>query len=83
MFFKRVEAFTPFTFTPIVFIQRLLSSARKALGFVCSGINSPRLINCNTSKTILSCLLRDDNDNCKTITKTFTKGDSRSNKVGV
>ena len=75
--------FTLFAFTSIVFVQRLLSSVRKALGFVCFGINSPCLINCNTSKTISSCFLRDDSDNYKTITKTFTKGDLRSNKVGV
>ena len=80
---KGEEAYTLFTFTSIVFIQRLLYSARKALGFVCFDINSLCLINCNTSKTISSCFLRDDDDNYKTITKTFTKGDSRSNKVGV
>ena len=36
--FKRVEVFTLFAFTSIVFVQRLLSSVRKALGFVCFGI---------------------------------------------
>ena len=58
--------------------------AMKALGFVCFGINSPRLIvNCNTSQTISSCFIRGDNDSYQTIAKTFTKGDSHRNKAGV
>ena len=54
---------------------------RKALGFVCLGINSRHLI-CNTSQTISSCFIRGDNDSYQTIAKTFTKGDSHSNKAG-
>ena len=59
----------PFNVQRIVSVQRLpvLSSARKALGFVCFGINSPRLINCNTAQTISSCFIRSDNDSYQTM----------------
>ena len=35
-----------------VSVQRLLSSTKEALGSVCFGINSPRVIKCSTSQTI-------------------------------
>ena len=65
------------------FLANLSFSLTRALGFVCFGINSPRLIKCNISQTIESCFIRVDNDTYKTIAKTFTKGDSHSNKGGV